>query len=106
MPGRKINKYSAEYNSEMKVALFDALLEAKEAVTIDQLRTFDLKLVNMTTQKAARLLNELVNAGAAVKGKHSGSGRMTYKAVGTMIHQGYELGRDRGYEYNDRSIKL
>jgi hypothetical protein len=104
MPGRKVSKYSPQYNSEMKVALFDALLEAKEAVTIDQLRTFDLKLVNMTTQKAARLLNELVNAGAAVKGKHSGTGHMTYKAVGTMIHQGYELGHNRGYEYNERML--
>ena len=98
MPYKK-SKYSASYNSEMKVALMEALCQAKEAVNIDQLKCYDIKLVDMTNQKAARLLNEMVEMGLAVKGKDKSTNRITYKAIGTMIEQGYELGPERGYEY-------
>jgi hypothetical protein len=100
MPGRKTAKYSAAYNAEMKVALMDALLECKEAVNIDQLKLMSIKLTNMTNQKVARLMNELVEQGIAAKGKDK-SNRVTYKAISNMVEQGYEIGPDRGYEYND-----
>ena len=95
----KKSKYSKEYNSEMKVALMEALCQAKESVTIDQIKCYNIKLVDMTNQKAARLLNELVEMGIAAKGKEKVSNRVTYKAIGTMMDQGYEIGPNRGYEY-------
>lgn len=98
MPYKK-SKYSANYNAEMKVALMEALCQAKESVNIDQLKCYDIKLVDMTNQKAARLLNEMVEMGLAVKGREKGTNRVTYKAIGVMLEQGYELGPERGYEY-------
>ena len=100
----KKSKYSKEYNAEMRVALMEALCQAKESVTIDQLKCYNIKLVDMTTQKAARLLNEMVEMGLAVKGKNKASGKVTFKAVGVMIEQGYELGPERGYVYADLGL--
>ena len=96
----KKSKYSAEYNSEMTVRFMDALCQAQEAVTIDQLKCYDMCLTDVTNQKAARILNNLVEMGIAVKGKNKVNNRVTYKAIGTMIEQGYDLGENRGYEYN------
>ena len=101
MPGRR-SKYTVDFNSEMKTALTCALLEAKEAVNIDQLKLFDMRLNGLTTQKAARLLNEMIEMGFCVKSKDSRTGRMLYKAVGVMDEQGYEIGPDKGYDYSDK----
>ena len=101
MPGRR-SKYSVDFNSEMKTALSMALLEAKEAVNIDKLKLFDMRLNGLTNQKAARLLNELVEQGFCVKRKEKSTGRVAYKAVGVMEEQGYEIGPDRGYDYSDK----
>jgi len=101
MPGRR-SKYSVDFNSEMKTALSMALLEAKEAVNIDKLKLFDMRLNGLTNQKAARLLNELVEQGFCVKSKEKSTGRVAYKAVGVMEEQGYEIGPDRGYDYSDK----
>ena len=79
-----------------------ALLEAKEAVNIDKLKLFDMRLNGLTNQKAARLLNELVEQGFCVKSKEKSTGRVAYKAVGVMEEQGYEIGPDRGYDYSDK----
>lgn len=98
MPYKK-SKYSADYNAKMKVALMEALCECKESVNIDQLKSCSIELANITTQKAARLLNEMVEMGLAVKGREKSSNRVTYKAVGVMLEQGYELGPERGYKY-------
>ena len=101
MPGRR-SQYSKEFNSEMKTALSMALLEAKEAVNIDQLKLFDMRLNGLTNQKAARLLNELVEMGFCVKSKEKSTGRVAYKAIGVMEEQGYEIGPDKGYDYSEK----
>lgn len=103
MPGRA-SKYSAQYNSEMKVLLMDALLESEGAVNIDQLKQHSIRLTDMTTQKAARLMNELVAMGIALKSKDKASGRVVYRAYDNMVKEGYEIGPNRGYEYAERKI--
>ena len=101
MPGRH-SKYSANFNSEMKTILSLALLEAQEAVNIDKLKLFDMRLNGLTNQKAARLLNELVEMGFCVKSKERGTNRVAYKAIGVMEDQGYEIGPNKGYDYSDK----
>ncbi len=100
MPGRK-SKYSAEYNSEMKVALMDTLLNCEEAVNIDQLKAKNIYLAGITNQKASRLMNELVDMGIAAKSQDKVTKRVVYKALEIMKKQGYEIGENKGYEYNE-----
>ena len=102
MPGRT-SKYSAEFNSEMKVLLLDALCDCEEAQNIDQIKLHSIRLADLTPQKAARLLNELVAMGFACKSKDKHTGRVVYKSYDVMQKQGYEIGPDRGYEYGERS---
>lgn len=100
MPGRT-SKYSAGYNSEMKVVLMDALLDCQEAVNIDQLKAKNIRLAGMTNQKAARLMNELVEMGIAAKTQDRVTKRVVYKALQIMRDQGYEIGTGKGYNYEE-----
>lgn len=96
------SKYSADFNSEMKTILSCVLLDSKQELNIDEMKARDMRLVGLTTQKAARLLNELVEMGFCAKSKQKSTNRMCYKAIGTMIDEGYEIGPDRGYDYSDK----
>lgn len=96
------SKYSADFNSEMKTILSCVLLDNPREMNIDEMKAADMRLIGLTTQKAARLLNEMVEMGFCVKSKQRSTNRVCYKAVGTMIDEGYEIGPDRGYDYSDK----
>ena len=103
MPSRR-SKYSKEFNSEMKTILSCVLMDNQREMNIDEMKAADMRLVGLTNQKAARLLNELVEMGFCVKSKQKSTQRVCYKAVGIMEDEGYEIGPDRGYEYADNVI--
>lgn len=101
MPGRR-SKYSADFNSQMKTILSCVLVENPRELNIDEMKQLDMRLVGLTNQKAARLLNEMVEMGFCAKSKQRGSNRMCYKAIGAMVDEGYEIGPDRGYDYSEK----
>lgn len=96
------SKYSADFNSEMKTILSCVLMENPREMNIDEMKALDMRLVGLTNQKAARLLNEMVEMGFCAKAKQKSTNRVCYKAIGTMIDEGYEIGPDRGYDYSDK----
>lgn len=100
----KRSKYSADFNSEMKTILSCVLMENPREMNIDEMKALDMRLVGLTNQKAARLLNEMVEMGFCAKSKQKSTNRVCYKAIGIMEDEGYEIGPDRGYEYADNII--
>lgn len=82
------SKYTTEQNQRWSVAAMIVLSNSQEAISCDEIRRSDLELVEVTPQKMARILNELVEAGFVMKTKGK-DGRMRYKSVGVMIEQGY-----------------
>lgn len=90
MPSFTRSKYTPAHNQELAVAAMVVLADSKEALTCDQIKQGDLILAEVTPQKMARVLNELVEAGFVVKTKGR-SGRMVYKSVGVLLDQGYDL---------------
>ena len=77
MRGR--SKYTAEQNSQLKVAAMEVLAESQEYMTIEQICHANLTLVGVTTQKMARILNEMAEQGVIIKSKLKSSSKMTYK---------------------------
>ena len=84
MPSFVKSKYSNEFNSELRVRALSVLANAERALTIQEICNSDLTLVNQTPQKMARVLNELVEAGFAIKGKRDN--KVTYKAIGDSVN--------------------
>ena len=76
MPGRK-SKYTKLQTQEMTMTALDILNDSPTALTISEICAQSPLLVNQTTQKMARCLNDLVEMGDIDKTK-SKSGRMLY----------------------------
>lgn len=81
---KKTSKYSVEQTQSISVAVFGVLAEAQRALTIPEIQGRDLSLVNQTSQKLSRVLNELVEAGFISKGFDKERGRVNYKIVGEV----------------------
>lgn len=87
MPYTK-SKYSAAQTQQWAVAAMCVLEDAENAMSCDEIKRSDFALLDVTPQKMARVLNDLVEAGFIVKTKGK-DGRMRYKSVGKLIEQGY-----------------
>jgi len=87
MPGRK-SKYSKEQTQALTVAALDVLAESPNALTISDICARRISLQGQTTQKMARVLNELVEYGLVQKAKNK-AGRMLYMATAQLEEQGY-----------------
>lgn len=79
----KKSKYSDMDNQEMRVQCLGVLQDAVRPMTIDEIRNSDLNLALKTSQKIARILNELAEAGFATKGKDPITKKVTYRIVCT-----------------------
>ena len=66
------------------------LNESEEAMTIDEIKSRDMILQPLTSQKMARLICNLIDMGFVRRGKSKSLGRMVYKAVAVMVRQGYK----------------
>lgn len=63
-------------------------------MTIDEIKSQDMILQPLTSQKMARLIGNLIEMGLVRKGKSKSLGRMVYKAVAVMISQGYDVNEE------------
>lgn len=91
MPAFKKPKYSVVQTQEITMRALGALLDAGTALTIDEICQRDIHLVGQTTQKMARVLNELVEGGLVMKTKSKSKQRMIYAAVASLEAQGYDI---------------
>lgn len=94
MPAYKKSKYTVEQSQEIMMRAFGALCDSDKPMTIDEIQQADLFLVSTTTQKMARVLNELVEKGVIVKTKSKARGnRMVYMSIEVLEKQGYDKER-------------
>ena len=91
MPGYVKSKYSPAFTSELRVRALSVLADSTIPMTIDEICTADTSLVGITTQKMARSLNELVEAGFVMKTKSKSKNKMVYMAVSQLEDQGYDI---------------
>lgn len=92
MPGRvRVHKLSPERESEYRFRILDILNDSENGMTIDQIKSQDMLLQPLTSQKMARLITGLIEMGLVRKGKSKALGRMVYKAVAVMVRQGYDV---------------
>lgn len=95
MPGRvRVHRPSPEKEREYKMRILSILNESEEAMTIDEIKSQDMILQPLTSQKMARLIGNLIEMGLVRKGKSKSLGRMVYKAVAVMISQGYDVNEE------------
>lgn len=95
MPGRvRVHRPSPEKEGEYKIRILSILNESEEAMTIDKIKSQDMILQPLTSQKMARLISNLIEMGLVRKGKSKSLGRMVYKAVAVMIRQGYDMNEE------------
>ena len=93
MPGYVKSKYSKEFTSELRVKALCVLVDSPTPMTIDEICHADTTLVGITTQKMARSLNELVEAGFVMKNKSKAKNKMVYAAVSQLEEQGYDINK-------------
>lgn len=95
MPGKvRVHRLSSEKEGEYKMRILSILNESEEAMTIDQIKSQDMILQPLTSQKMARLISNLIEMGLVRKGKSKSLGRMVYKAVAVMVRQGYDVNEE------------
>ena len=95
MPGRvRVHRSSPEKEGEYKMRSLSILNESEEAMTIDKIKSQDMILQPLTSQKMARLISNLIEMGLVRKGKSKNLGRMVYKAVAVMVRQGYDINEE------------
>lgn len=87
MPNTR-SKYTPELTQRWTTKAMIVLAEAQRDMTCKEIQQGDLDLVGITPQKMARMLNELVDKGLVMKSKGK-SGLMHYKAMGTILKEGY-----------------
>ena len=91
MPAFKQAKYTKERSVEIRLAALGVLQDAGRPLTISEICAPDMTLTYQTTQKMARALADLVEAGLVKKTKSKSKGRMVYAAVACLEEQGYEM---------------
>lgn len=91
MPAFKQAKYTKEKSAEIRLTALGVLQDAGKPLTISEICAADLSLTYQTTQKMARELSSLVEAGLVKKTKSKSKGRMVYAAVACLEEQGYDL---------------
>ena len=72
-----------------KVGIIDVLAEATRGMTIADIQAHNITLAGLTSQKMARVLNELVDMGVVKKAQSRRTKRMMYMAVSAMEELGF-----------------
>lgn len=91
MPSYVKSKYTKAQSAEIRLTALGVLQDAGRPLTISEICAADLTLTYQTTQKMARELADLVEAGLVKKTKSKSKGRMVYVAVASLIDQGYDM---------------
>lgn len=84
-------KYTREKSAEIRLTILGVLVDAGRPLTISEICAADMNLTYQTTQKMARELTSLVEAGLVRKTKSKSKGRMVYAAVASLEGQGYDM---------------
>ena len=90
MPYRK-SKYSTVQNQMLDGAVMGVLSDSPTALTISEICVRDMTLTNQTSQKMARVLNNLIDMGLVRKARSKRTQRMKYIAVSQLLDQGYDI---------------
>ena len=85
-----MNKYSAQQNEQLISAVLDVLEESSSALTISDICVRRPSLSGQTSQKMARVLNELIEYGFVRKSVNRQTKRMMYMSVNQLTKQGYD----------------
>lgn len=91
MPAFVKPKYTRERSIEIRLAALGVLQDADRPLTISEICAADMSLTYQTTQKMARELADLVEAGLVRKTKSKTKNRMVYMAVANLEEQGYDM---------------
>ena len=89
MPYR-VSKYSDKMNHQITFDTIEVLDASPVAMSISDICAARISLNGVTSQKMARILNELIEKGFVKKAK-SKNGRMMYKSTAVMEAQGYDV---------------
>ena len=93
MPSYKKSKYTPAQTQEITMHTLDVLANSDKPMTIQQICESDIFLINQTTQKMSRVLNELYEHNVIFKTKDRASGRMVYITGEALERQGYDLNK-------------
>lgn len=91
MPAFVKPKYTREKSAEIRLTTLGVLVDAGRPLTISEICAADMSLTYQSTQKMARELGSLVEAGLVRKTKSKSKGRMVYAAVASLEAQGYDM---------------
>lgn len=91
MPAFVKPKYTREKSAEIRLTALGVLVDAGRPLTISEICAADMSLTYQSTQKMARELGSLVEAGLVRKTKSKSKGRMVYAAVASLEAQGYDM---------------
>ena len=91
MPAFKQAKYTSEKSAGIRLTALGVLVDAGRPLTSSEICASNISLTYQTTQKMARELAELVEAGLVKKTKSKSKGRMVYAAVASLEEQGYDI---------------
>lgn len=91
MPAFVKPKYTREKSAEIRLTTLGVLVDAGRPLTISEICAADMSLTYQSTQKMARELGSLVEAGLVRKTKSKSKGRMVYVAVASLEAQGYDM---------------
>lgn len=88
MPYRT-KKYTAEQDGQYKVEVLSILADKDCGISIAEIQAESIVLTGVTSQKIARILNNLVEMGLVQKAQSRATGRMKYMAVSRMLELGF-----------------
>ena len=86
--------FSTEEDNNNAVESKNILFMLYSSFILDEIKSQDMILQPLTSQKMARLIGNLIEMGLVRKGKSKSLGRMVYKAVAVMISQGYDVNEE------------
>ena len=91
MPGRTHSTYSTQMTNDITMRILSVLVENPKPMTIAEISNEDLLLRGITSQKMARSLTRLCEAGLILKSKSKTKGRMVYMDAAALEKQGFDL---------------
>lgn len=91
MPGRTHSSYSKQMTNDITMRVLAVLVENPRPMTISEICAEDICLTGITSQKIARSLTRLCEAGLVMKSKSKSKGRMVYIDALALEAQGFDL---------------
>ena len=91
MPGKTHNTYSKQMTNDITMRVLAVLMENHYPMTISEICNEDICLRSLTSQKIARSLSRLCEAGLIMKSKSKSKNRMVYVDTAVLEEQGFDL---------------